>query len=318
MKNKKFLLIIIIFLIVILVAFAGVYAYIALDVFKTPKQLFGKYLDNQVDQVQNANMGVLKTVKDNLKTNTSETELEMKFGSEDDSGTSQVKIGLKQDPVNSVGGITIKYTNNNEEIANYEFYANKEKVAAKIPELNDKVFAIKMDTLIEQGEKYLKENNLTDEEYTFSLDDIEKYKNEFKTIYNKYLEDVKTHFTDDKFTVEKNVEVDVNGTAISANRYGFNLKVSEFKDITIDLLTKFSNEQILSDFLSEEQIADFKDSITQLKDNLEDTDVINQEDIIKLCVYESSGKTVKVELRINDDILAEFMVQKNQKQKQML
>lgn len=309
MKNKKIIVVILVFLIVILAAFAGVYAYIALDILKTPKQLFGKYLDNQIYQVQNANTGVLKTIQENLKNNNSETELEVKLDSEE---KSQIKIGFKKDSANSEGGITVKYSSNDEEIANYEFYANKEKIAAKIPELNDKPFAIKFETLIEQGEKYIEENSITDKDYNFSLEDIERYKNELKKIYNKYLEDVKANFTDDKFTAEKKVEVNVNGTAMTANRYSFNLKTSELKNIMINLLENFSNEEILSDFLTEDQILEVKNTISKIKDNLDDTDLldIDQESTLKLCVYEASGKTVKVELKVDEEIVAEFMVVK--------
>ena len=63
--KKRIILVIIIFLLIMLVAFAGVYAYITLDLFRTPKQLFGKYLDNQIEQINNMNTGALKTVTEN-------------------------------------------------------------------------------------------------------------------------------------------------------------------------------------------------------------------------------------------------------------
>lgn len=305
MKNKKIILVIIIFLIVILVAFAGVYAYIALDVFKTPKQLFGKYLDNQIGQVKNVNMGALKTIKDNLKDNTSETELEMKIESEDDE-TAEVKVGLKRDPANSAGSLTLKLKTNDEELADYELYANKEKLALKIPELNEKFFAIKIDTILEQVEKLAEEKGLTENKIDLSAEKIEKYKKEFTTLYNKYLEDIKTNFTDDKFTAEKNVEVDVNGTNMSANRYTFSLKSQELRDITIDVLTKLSNEPILSDFMSEEQIESFKEAVEDMKDTAD----IEEDKVLKFCVYEKNGNTVKIEIKVDDDIFGEFMVVK--------
>lgn len=319
MKNKKILLVIIIVLVLVLIAFAGVYAYITLDVFRTPKQLFGKYLDSQIEQVENMNTGALKTVSENLKTVPSQIEYNMKMKTDYDEG--ELSLAYKQtmilDPGNFAGMLKLNTTvesldgeitsmeNVPElplEVMNYTFYGDKDKVVIKIPELNEKHFSIKTDTILEKTQDVLKENNISNVE--LSKESIEKYKNEFKTLYSKYLEEVKAKFTDDKFSAEKNVEVDVNGTKLSANKYTFSILSTELQTIAVDLLTKISDEPILSDFMTKEQISNFKDSIPTITENIE---TLKEESTLKLCVYESAGNTVKIELQVNDEVIAELM-----------
>lgn len=53
-KAKKIILIIIILLLIILGGYA--YAYLATDIFKTPEELFTKYLANNVEQLKDFNL----------------------------------------------------------------------------------------------------------------------------------------------------------------------------------------------------------------------------------------------------------------------
>lgn len=319
MKNKKILLVIIIFLVLVLIAFAGVYAYITLDIFRTPKQLFGKYLDNQIEQIENMNSGALKTISENLKTAPSQTEYSMDMKA--NSGDGELSLAYKQtiilDPENSTGMLKLNATlesmeGDEEEIPelplevmDYTFYGDKDKVVVKIPELNEKYFSVKTDTILEKVQDVLKENDISNIE--LSKESIENYKNEFKTLYNKYVEEVKTKLTDDKFSADKNVEIDVNGTKLSANKYTFSMSSTELKTIAVDILTKMSEEPILSDFMTEEQISNFKEAIPTLTDDIE---TLEEDATLKLCVYENSGNTVKVELQVNDEVLAELMTSK--------
>ncbi len=322
MKNKKILLVIIIFLILVLIAFAGVYAYITLDVFRTPKQLFGKYLDNQIEQVKNMNTGALKTVSENLKTVPSQSDYSMKvkanYGGEDISFSYKQTMILN--PENFEGMLKLKATLESMddetiigedvpelplEVMDYTLYGSKDKVVIKIPELNEKYFSVKTDTIFEKTQNVLKEQNISNIE--LSKESIEKYKNEFKNLYNKYLEEIKNKFTDDKFSKEKNVEVDVNGTKQTANKYIFSMTSSELKTTYIDLLTKLSDEPILSELMTDDQISNLKDSISELTDNIE---VINEDKTLRVCIYENAGNTIKIELQANDEILAEVMTSK--------
>lgn len=306
MKKKKTLLLLIIFLALILVAFGGVYAYITFDIFRTPKQLFGKYLDNQIEQVKTINMGALRTVSDNLKNGASETEYDMKLESESEDVT-QLKLGIKTDPVNTATMLTLKVNNNDDELANYSLYADKEKIGLKIPELNKKYFSVEINTLLEEAQKYIEENNLTEKNIELSTENIEKYKNEFKTLYSKYLEDIKSNFTEERFSAEKNVQVDVNGVSVSANKYSFSITSTEIKKIATDLLNKISEEPILSDFMTDEQISNFKSTISTMAD---ENELLEDEKNLKVCVYEKSGNTVKVEIQVNDEVIGEFMLVK--------
>ena len=46
--------------------------------------------------------------------------------------------------------------------------------------------------------------------------------------------------------------------------------------------------------------------LTEIKDNIstltDDVDVLQEDATLKLCVYENSGNTVKIELKVNDDV----------------
>lgn len=306
MKNKKVLLIVIIFLILILVAFAGVYAYIKLDVFKTPKQLFGKYLDNQITQVENINTGVLKTISENLKNAPSSSKLVIESETSPEN-TTKVELEFKNKPTESVSSLTLGFAVNGEDLEDYALYVNKEKIAVKIPEFSEKYFSVGINPLLDEIQKNLKANNITQKDIDLTTETIEKYKNDFKDLYNKYLEEIKTNFTDDKFVAEKNVSVDVNGTTISANKYTFSMPVSELETIFKDVSSKVLEEEIWTNFLTEEQISSIKEELNNMTENVDDS---KKDSTLSFCVYESSGNTVKLELQVDNEVVAEFMLEK--------
>lgn len=322
MKNKKALVVIMLLLVIILVACVGAYAYITLDVFKTPKQLFGKYLDNQIEQVKAIDVGPLKTVYEKIKTVPSEVEYNMDIEVDDEYELAKVSATYKEkvtiDPQNFKAMGNLKATINSVEgefdedmelpefpfdTINYSFYADKEKLAAKIPELNEKYFSIKTKTVLDEMEKNL--NIGDDKKIEINQENIEKYKNEFVEIYKRCIVDITSKFTDDKFTTEKNVNVDVNGQNITANKYSFNLKVSEFGSIAVDVLNKISEEKVLSDFMTEEQITEFKETIQYIDEKVKS---LEEDQNIKFNIYGNNGKTVKLDFQLNDEVIAEFMV----------
>lgn len=307
MKNKKILLIIIVFLIVILAAFAGVYAYIALDIFKSPKQLFAKYANNQYEQVKNVNLGAFGTVRENLKTKLSQTEYEAKVDV-DEENTVQVKGTLKLDPTNYIGEGNLKVNQNDTELLNYSLYLDQEKIAVRIPELNDKYFSAEYDTLIEELESRLN-FELPKEISELSIDKLKEYKEEFVTLFNKYLDKTKEKLTDDKFSADKNVEVDVNGVKLTANKYTLALSEKDVLSMISEYSSEIAEESIFAEILSEDVLAEFKDSVADMKDSINEA-MEEADGTFKVCIYENSGNAVKVEVLVDDEITTELMLVK--------
>ena len=307
MKGKKTLRVIIILLVLVLIAFAGVYAYISLDIFKSPKQLFGKYLENQIMQLQDVNVGALQTVSDRLKTDVSETVLNIKNETDDES-TTDLKLGVKIDPNNLKAELKFNLSiYDMKDYADYTLYADKETIALNIPELNEKYFTVGVDSLLDSVEENLKDNKITEKEIDLSKESIKKYKEEIKNLYSKYIEEIKEKLTDDKFVAEKNVSVLVNESNITANRYTLVLTLEEYLNMTTDIFTKILDEPIVSEFMTEEQIEKVRDYVADIKDIAEDDE---KDKTIKFSVYESNGNTVKVDIQFDDKVIAEFMLQK--------
>ena len=76
-KSKKVVLILILLLLVVLIISAGAYAYIATDIFKTPEELFAKYLVNNYEQLKGYNFKPFNEVAKKMEKEASETELAM-------------------------------------------------------------------------------------------------------------------------------------------------------------------------------------------------------------------------------------------------
>ena len=310
-RNKKSILAIILVLLVIIGCIMA-YAYVKTDIFKSPQQLFKKYLAKNIEQIEAVNLHPL----DEILTKTENKPIETSFVVEMESEGENIDfvINSKSDIQKQKSYSNINITNGEKKYFNLEALIENNTLGIQIDELHDKYIALENRDLkkvleaFEIDEEIISE--IPNEINLFKTEYTEEEKKIAKEIREKYLEKIDSQILEDRYKMEKNVQLQINEKEIIADKYTLTLGKKE----TINL---YNN--ILSELLDDEEFIKLyekngsKDELKKLKEEL----IIPKEEIekmedseIKFSVYESDSKTVKTEI-ITVDSNFEFCIDNN-------
>lgn len=310
-KNVKTLVGAILVVLVLIICVAT-YAYLKTDMFKTPEQLFKKYLADNVNQLKEVNLNPLDEILERSSKELVETNFDVDFESEGQ--VISVNVNSKSDEKNKKEHVTSKVTDGKNEYFNLEMLLSNNTLGVQIDELHDKYLALENRDL----KKFAKTIKLDEETIAQIPDKLELLESSYtdedmqkiKELKDKYLEKICNRINKDRYKQEKNVQVQVNGTTIQANKYTLTLKSKETAQIEKDILTELFED---SDFIALYEKGATKEQLEELKEDLiiNDEDINNMEDKdINFSVYESDSKTVKTEITTDENSI-EFCVNNN-------
>lgn len=307
-KNVKSIIGIILILLVIVIC-AVAYAYVKTDLFKTPQQLFKKYLSDNVNELKEVNLKPLDEISKKAKNEALETNFDIDL--ESNGEVMNVTVNSKADVKNKKQHIVSKVTDEENEYFNLEILSSNNTIGIQIDELHDKYLAIenrdlkKLATTLNLDEETINEipDRLEFLKSEYSDEDIQK----FEYLKDKYLEKIFNKITEDRYRAEKNVQVEVNGNSIKSNKYTLDLTTKEIATIEHDVLTELFSDQ---EFIDLYKKTGTDDQLEELKKQY----IITEEKIsemedkkVEISVYESNSKTVKTEI-ICDKNTAEFYI----------
>jgi hypothetical protein len=319
MRNgkKKIVVLLFIILLLVLVACLGVYAYITTDIFKTSKQLFGKYLGNNIEQIENANIKPFDEILDKTNLNQIIWNLELKldkekipisslFNNDEESlDTLKVSLSSKNDVSTKSSMLSLDAEVGEYKLIDYDFVYNNDTLGIKIPELSEKYLALENRDL----KDFAKNLGVDDESLENIPDKIEITENEgyteediqkIKDLKEKYSTKISEQLSEDKFSEEKNVNVDVNGENYVANKYTFTISYTEACEILKNTLDDLMNDE---DFIYIYEKVGDKSSLENIKTSLEEfikeTSENTEIELIQVSVYAKNGKTIKTEISTN-------------------
>lgn len=320
MKNgkKKVVGILFVLLLIILIGCIAAYAYIVTDIFKTPRQLFGKYLKNQVEQISNANFKPFDEVF--AKANDSEIDWNLELELPEDAlemfedNIAKVNVSLKSDTTNQKSMISIDANIGETEFANYDMIYSNNTMGVKIPEINEKYLALENRDL----KKFAKSIGLDDESINEMPDKIEMLENtelteeeiaKIEAIKERYSAKIAEQIPDEKFSVEKDVALEMNNTNYVVNKYAITLTVEETSNIFKNLLNDFVNDEDIIYFYEK---AGSKDKLEELKkdleENVEEIDSEKKLELVQLALYVKEGSTLKTQLLVGNYVEANLNV----------
>lgn len=278
MKNKKIIIIILIVLILLLAIGAGGFAfvYFKTDLFKSPKDLFYKYVGQSFKASEDFDydkfLSDYKSISEKSYKSTGEINLDIKTDISDTQeiadilNKSKLTYNLSRIPKEEKSYITIGATYDNKEFTRFEGLSTNNSYGIKCGDLYDKYIYIENDNLQELCKKFginsssipdkIKKIDTYDLLY-ISKDTRNKIKETYYNIIDKKLDA-------NKFTTNKNVETSVNGETLKTNSYSLELTQKETDEILIAILETLKNDDLTLDLILEKaEQSNIKDSFEQ-------------------------------------------------------
>lgn len=268
MKNKKILIIPIV-IIILLVALAGVSAflYFKTDLFKSPKQLFFKYLGESVSSTKNFNYDkslanykelsqksskstgeITGSITDN-SSNTSSSSKSI----EDAINNSKIEYSIESIPSKNKYHASIKPNYNDSEITNLELLADNDSYGAKCTDLYDKYVYFENNNLKTLVSKFgIDSKYIPDKLEKVDIYELLNISADSRTqIVDRYQKLLDSKLTKDMFTSNKKVTTSVNGTNIKANAYTLTINGEHAYDILLSFFQTLKDDDQTLDLIIE-------------------------------------------------------------------
>lgn len=334
MKNKKakWIVISVIILIVIIV---GIILWRS-DVFKSPRQLFEKYAYQNAKLLPEYDYNEMIKQLDKIGEEKYETignitfSVNSQYANDDNYNIKQVKEEIEKLKIDynvkSIGkesknttDFIIKYDNN--DLLRLKLLNNQDRYGIRYSDFYDKYLYIENNNLKQVAEKLgLDSTYIPDKIESMSLYDLLYIdNNELERIIKEYSSIVNEVINNEKFSSEKDVEINYNNEKIKTNKYTLNLTNKDLLDLYIKILEKLKNDDATLDIIIDKinKIGFYYSTEKLDKENLKIymqeeidkyTDYEIDEENFEINVYEYKNKTIRTELKLeNQDIIINLL-----------
>lgn len=314
-KGRKIVLFFIILLLIVLIVAGGAYAYIATDLLKSPDMLFKKYLLSQASEISKFNVGPYKEGYERMRKEP--TEIKVVGKNEYNLGTTQdldedsekkyleTTLLLKTDYPNKNLSVNIDSKLDGEEYLKLDLVGSKDTLGLKVEDLHEKYITIENRDLKKLAKTFNVDENtinmIPDKLPEITLTETSKkvLLEEVKNIISNELSSIGTN----SYTQEKYVIDNYNGEKFEGNKYVLTTSSKKFNEMIYNCIIKLcENEQIKSTLNSDELLNKLKENIVETskkEENIEDK-------AMKIAVYSYDGKTIKLDVTLNDEIVYEM------------
>lgn len=297
-------------LVIVILLGIGVYLFLETDLFKTNEQLFLKYaIEENINEISKLNFkpyekldskesgyefsGTLNfdTSKDELNL---DRNLDMIINSNSDAKTDK-----------SSASYVIKF--GEEDLLKINYLRNNEKYGIKLDEITDEKYVV------------IENNNLRDLLTRLGMTDISDFPNKIEPIkYNyenidlskvkeieeKYIKVIENQISNNKFSAQRNVTLNIDGENISTNKYTLEITKAELYNVIYAILDNLKDDKQTLQFYMN-IVEDKNLTITELEANvgnlIQDLEIQKdnfvETETITISVYTCDGKTVKTEFK---------------------
>ena len=301
-KGKGCLVVILLFLLIIALGVGGVCVYLFSDLFKTPEQLFKKYLILGATEVTKTNIQPYNDLGTRLLSEP--TEATINLGMKQLESETDITIKYLADLNATIQKIDVDAKVNDEDFFDFNLYMDAEMIGLKVDDLHDKYFAIE-----NAGLQDFAKNFVTDEEVLAKIPDslfaetnpmTQEEKEKMSALGIKYLTQITNQIGTENYIVENNITATVNGASVTANKYTVSMKTKDLLKIISTEVNNFLNDpEFLALYKGDEaSLEEAKTSIKEMFDaTLKET---SAKDNTSVSLYVSEGKNVKTELAFGE------------------
>ncbi len=306
MRSKKILVIIVIVIILVLAIAGAALGYLALatDIFKSNKELFGKYILQNSETIENLKKSTAIDAYKTLQqqgTYESDTNLTVSYseGGEVSNPFNNLKINLK----------TQKDNTNEYIYKNGQIYLQDEEYLQGEVIRDSEIYGVRLLDAVKQFVSIDNTESIEDvaKDFGINTSDIENYMNliwenkslfeefitkeEINTIKNRYLSIIKNNLDKATYTNMKKAVITVNSQTIQTNAYIANFTKEQTRSFVLEILNAISSDDIIKDKMQKLNIYDkFSEEINKI---IEDTTDRAEYYELKVIVYERDGKLVR-------------------------
>ena len=309
--KKKLLIIVPIILVLIIGIFTGLY--FLTDLFKSPKTLFYKYLAQSIESESGKYSydDFLEELKKQSETNSSSNgNITIETSLEDESydilKDMKIDYSAKVAPSQEKAYYNAEVAYKNKKIATGELLITDNKYGVKSNNIYDKYIYAENSNLKSLAEKLGIDNTSIPDSFEkiniYDLYYISKEKR--KSITDRYFDILDEKLDKDKFSAEKNVEIDVNGESIKADAYTLSINSSDVYDIMLSIFETLKDDDETLDLLMEKyDMLNINESLISAKsENIsiskEDIKSAIQDIITELEQYESYSEDSNTNIKL--------------------
>ncbi len=305
-SGKKIIILIILLLILALIG-GGAYIYLATDLFKTPEQLFKKYMLSNIVELTQTEIKPFDEIEKRSETELTEYSLKLGVDAEklymEDMKKLDINLALKTDWPNKNEEMEILVNKDEEEYFKGYMALSNETFGISVPDLHDKYIAVenrdfkKMAKTFELSEEYIEQ--IPDKIPSgFSKEEEEK----LTTLATNYLTKIVEQFEENAYIAEKDINITVNAKEIVADKYSLLMSTKNLYTLLTNTITELLDDpeflELTKDRIKTEQLDELKN---KYKEFLAENSVEDIEDqTIKISVYAADGRTVKTELKTDE------------------
>lgn len=310
MKSKKFFVTIFVFLCLILAGLGVAYAYIMTDLFKTPEQLFFKYLKKNVDQVEGFVQEPLKEIYSRFAKENSKVVMEV--SSKYEEKNYNVSLTASNDINNKIFSLGIDSSIDDSYILGLNLLLSNSALAIQNDDLTGEDYYV----IENRNLKNLAKNFMQSDEAfnkvpdTISIPNIDYSK--LNEIAEEYVMKAYNELTVKEYSVE-NVSVTMDDASIDAKKISLKM---DFKEVYSTFLKNYKEivtdqriQTMLKETMTEEDIAYICNQIYDGLSNIEKNIIasINNNDII-ISVYVNKGNTIKTTFDIGENYIYDLSI----------
>ena len=309
MKSKKILIIVIV-LIVILGLGGATFAYLfmATDIFKSNKELFAKYMSQNIEDLQS--LGDLKTIQtyknlSNQDKYESNTDIKMSYseGGEVSNPVNNLSANLdvQKDNENEYFYADGQILFNEEEYLESEIIKDKELYGIRFSDVAKQFVSIKNDENIDDIADEIGIDSSVLEKIINIIDGTAKVSEEIisqddaKTLKEKYSNMITKTISEGTFSKQRNAMITYNNNKIKTNSYTVSLTNTQVEKLLVEILNNIKNESVIVKNIKNES---FGEQIDELVKVLTDEKELPA---IKITVFEQNKSTIRTVVEIGGD-----------------
>lgn len=307
MRGKRILVIFIIIILLLALAGIGAYLYIATDVFKIDKQLFSKYISQNVETInQLADSQTQKTINDLNNQEKYEATVKLKTtyseGGEVSSSLNDLSatIDVQKDQADKYFYADGQVLLGDQKYLESELIKDQGTYGVRFTDVVKQFISVKDDNNLETVASDLGTDSLTLEKIMNVIDgtsDVEEEvisDSDSQKLKEKYSKIIIDTISSGTFKSNKNAVITYNNNTVKTKAYTVTLSKEQVENMLVQILNQLKTESIIVDKLDAQKEM-YQGYIDQLIEKLtEETDVPE----VKITVYEKDNVTIRTVFEI--------------------
>ncbi len=307
MRGKRILVIFIIIILLLALAGIGAYLYIATDVFKSDKELFSKYISQNVETInQLADSQTQKTINDLNNQEKYEATVKLKTtyseGGEVSSSLNDLSatIDVQKDQADKYFYADGQVLLGDQKYLESELIKDQGTYGVRFTDVVKQFISVKDDNNLETVASDLGTDSLTLEKIMNVIDgtsDVEEEvisDSDSQKLKEKYSKIIIDTISSGTFKSNKNAVITYNNNTVKTKAYTVTLSKEQVENMLVQILNQLKTESIIIDKLDAQKEM-YQEYIDQLIEKLtEETDVPE----VKITVYEKDNVTIRTAFEI--------------------